>query len=91
MIEPEVAVEKLNSMTEEEILAEANSINCTHKQGDAKQCIIANILRNWTGIEDIGVTPSVARFGSYFDSELYDLAAHIGMLIDDFDRGVYSV
>lgn len=93
MIEPKVAVDKLNSMTIEEILYEAASLKCDHIPKDNLNCIVANILSHWTE-EHVSVTRKGVFFSSVLERDTamdprnvtFRLAGHVTVLIDWFDR-----
>lgn len=104
MIEPEVAMEKLNSMAVEEILDEANLLECKHKKSSNTDCIIANILSNWTS-EEVSVSKSSVYFPSKVNLDMptaelksreiirntYQLKPHVSALIARFDAGTLNI
>lgn len=104
MIEPEVAMDKLNSMTVEEILDEANSLECKHRKSSNSDCIIANVISNWTG-EEVSVSKQSVYFPSKVNLDLptvelksreilrntYELKPHISELIARFDAGTLNI
>lgn len=80
----EVAVEKLNSMTSREILDEALALPVCHKTGEAKECLIANLLRHWS-VEDptAGSVHLHSRHGNRVDT--VETPQHVGTIIYMFD------
>lgn len=84
----EVAVEKLNSMPVHEIIARANELPCVHIKGDNKECIIANILIDLTGIHrsqiSVGSQGVLYRYG--IEMREAEWASHISELITRFDK-----
>lgn len=88
----EVAVEKLNSMPIEDIIARANELKCVHVAGNNKECIIANILADLMGVDNtqigVGTYDAVYRFIDENGAPVMkedSWAEHIRVLIEQFD------
>lgn len=90
-MELSVAIDKLNSMTKEEIIEEAFSLQCAHVANNASECLIANLLRYW-GVENVKVFPQSGIFIIHGDMvtdgrviERYPTPLHVAEIIQEFD------
>lgn len=82
----EVAVDKLNDMTLQEIIDYANELDCIHVTGRASLCIIANILRDMTGREIIVAGGTIETS----DGETIKTPDGLREIISIFDEGLMT-